>query len=458
VSVQARTEQISSANLRSPAPSPTEDILLEAEAFFRAHRPDDSPAAIANKIENLQIYDVLGMDRVLAILPWGRSGSVLLASYFDGHEDVLTLPEVCGWRLYEFYQRYQSLTLRDKLIAYPFYRTQDTRFFEGNFAISPAEYYAAVQAIIEMFGHWPAAFLESRRAFFLFLHIAYHLALGRRPASSNPLIVYAQHDWDAACANNLVEDFPRAKFIHTVRDPITTCDGAFHFLLDELAERNIQLPYGVLDFLCRNDRPQTGMEDRTRAVRFEDLHGQTAHTMRELAGWVELSDRPSLLDSTFNGLPYVVTRNGVTWTGPRMEQVQRRSRYLSANDRVLLFALLYEDFAGWNYPCPGIFRYAPFRLLVALAFLLAPTKMERVGARQIFERRILPALRRGNVADVMKCFLGIGLVRGKVMSLVSSVVLARCLRRPRILALDVREPMRPDAGAKLKPSMEYGES
>ena len=44
--------------------------------------------------------------------------------------------------------------------------------------------------------HWPAEFLESRRAFFLFVHIAYELALGRRPASSHPLIVHAQHGMD----------------------------------------------------------------------------------------------------------------------------------------------------------------------------------------------------------------------------------------------------------------------
>ena len=31
-------------------------------------------------------------------------------------------------------------------------------------------------------------------------------------------------------ARHLVEDFPQAKFVHTIRDPISSCDGVFHFL------------------------------------------------------------------------------------------------------------------------------------------------------------------------------------------------------------------------------------
>ena len=33
--------------------------------------------------------------------------------------DVMMLPEICGQRLYEFFELYPSLSLRDKLIAYP---------------------------------------------------------------------------------------------------------------------------------------------------------------------------------------------------------------------------------------------------------------------------------------------------------------------------------------------------
>jgi hypothetical protein len=97
--------------------SNAEEILLRANALFRAEQAQDLRSVIAEKAEDLRHYDVLAMDRVLAILSWGRSGSLLLASYFDGHDDVIMLPEICGWKLYEFFERYRSLHLRDKLVA-----------------------------------------------------------------------------------------------------------------------------------------------------------------------------------------------------------------------------------------------------------------------------------------------------------------------------------------------------
>jgi hypothetical protein len=65
--------------------------------------------AVAEKLEDLPYYDVLGMDRAVSIMSWGRSGSLLLSSYLGGHDGVLMLPELSGERLYEFFERYQCL-------------------------------------------------------------------------------------------------------------------------------------------------------------------------------------------------------------------------------------------------------------------------------------------------------------------------------------------------------------
>jgi len=427
-----------------------EEILPRAHALFHAQQHKDLRVFIAEKIEGLKHYDVLAMQRVVAILAWGRSGSVLLASYFDGHEDVFTLPEICGWRLFEFFDRYRSLPLRDKLLGYPAFDPNVTRFFEGDFAISPDQYYAAALAIVEFYRDWPPEFLESRRAFFLFVHLAYNLALGRRPVTSNPLIVYAQHDWDNISARHLVDDFPQAKFLHTIRDPISSCDRAFHALLDTLAEQHIQLPYSVLDFLTSKDQPQVGMEDRTRAVRFEDLHCETAKTMRDLSDWLGLPYQPILLESTFNGIPYVVKSDGKTWSGRRLEAVQRRSGHLSRTDRALLFALFYENFEDWKYPSPKIFRNRIVRCALVVSLLCFPMKTEIVGASAILKHRILPALRRGNISRVIKSLLGVGVVRLKIMWLLVSVVFRRCAHRPRLVQVHHnRQPLeRRDTGGE----------
>ena len=71
-----------------------DEILLRAKASFHAEQSQDLRTVIADKIEELRHYDVQAIDRIVAILSWGRSGSVLLASYLDGHEDVMMLPEL----------------------------------------------------------------------------------------------------------------------------------------------------------------------------------------------------------------------------------------------------------------------------------------------------------------------------------------------------------------------------
>jgi hypothetical protein len=424
----------------------TEEIRLRANALFPAEQSKDLRGVIAKKIEALRHYDVLAMDRVVAILSWGRSGSLLLASYLDGHEDVISLPELCSWKLYEFFDRYQSLPLGDKLLAYPAYEPGYTRFFEGAFAISSVQYYAAVQAILEFYRTWPSDFRESRRAFFLFVHIAYDLALGRSPATPHPLIVYAQHLPDTVTATHLVEDFPETKFVHAIRDPITTCDRTFHYFLDALVDRHNVLPYSVLDSLTGDDRPQSGMESRTRAIRLEDLHSDTAETMLHLSDWLGLSYRATLIESTFNGIPYLVTSDGTTWSGRRLEQARRRSQYISRKDRALLFALFYQNFVEWQYACPKIFAQRLVRCLVFVSLFLFPMKTEIVGARAIFKRRVLPSVRRGNILAAIKPILGIGLCRLKIVCLLVPEFFRRCARVTTVLQVDSksRRRQRPD--------------
>jgi hypothetical protein len=111
------------------------------------------------------------MDRVAAITYWGRSGSVLLPSHLDGHDDVMMLPGTRSDEVYNFWELYPTLLLHHKLIAFPaFTKLYDKTsegagvrgsFFDGPFAISSAQYYAAVQAICEVYGKWPSEFRMS---------------------------------------------------------------------------------------------------------------------------------------------------------------------------------------------------------------------------------------------------------------------------------------------------------
>ena len=399
-----------------------DQILQRAQALSRAEYAKDLRALITRKVEDLRYYDVPNMERAVAVCHWGRSGSWLVDSYLDGHDDVVLLAMGRSAQIYQFFEHYQSLPLHDKLIAYPIYLDDAFIFFQGDFPILAEDYYAAVAAIFEVYGHCPPQLLETRQAFFQFLQVAYSLALGRRPTSPHPLMVFDQHWRHDETATRFVKDFPQARFLHTVRDPISSYDRTFEYFYSTWGE---ETPWRMLRYLYKSDVPYLGMESRTRAIRFEDLHNNTAAIMSRLAAWLGLPYQSSLLKSTFNGTPWVAARAGVTWVGSRPEQALRSSRNISFTDKLILFAIFYENFAAWNYSCPKIFRNALVRGLACVLVFLIPMKTETVSAGAGFKAQVLPSLRRGDFRLASKSLFGIFRCRLTMIYCVTSEIWRR---------------------------------
>jgi hypothetical protein len=127
--------------------------------------------------------------------------------------------------------------------------------------------------------------------------------------------------------------------------------------------------------------------------------------MRDLSDWLGIAYEASLLVSTFNGIPYVVTAHGTTWSGPRPQKAGRTSRSISRKDRVLLYTLFYENFLAWNYPCPQFLGKPVVRFPLLFVLILLPTKMEFTVARAVFKRRLLPSLRLPDGKHALRCIL-----------------------------------------------------
>jgi hypothetical protein len=408
-----------------------EPLLQRARAFFRAEETNASQALAASKIEEIRRFDIAAMQTAVAICNCGTSGSLLLASYLDGHDDVIMLPGLLSTPIYLFFDHYRSLSLYDKLIAYPFevidQRDHSEHFFQGEHRIAAADYHAAVNALFEVYGDRPREFLESRRTFFLFVHIAYCVARGQPSTSAHPLIVYAQHSSNAQLARYLVADFPQARFIHTVRDPITNCGRLFkHYL----TSHGFLAPAHVISHLTSADMPHAKMESRTRAIRFEDLHVHLEETMGSVAAWLGLPYRSSLLESTFNGVPFVWKWGTTNRSGVQPQQAIRDFRNVSFTDRCLLFAVLYEDFVAWNYSCPQNFKHAFVRVLACMLVLPIPMKTEIIAARAA-----LKSLRSSGFRYAIKGLLRVCLGRVAIMSLLAVELYRRLVYGKQVLEL-----------------------
>jgi hypothetical protein len=435
-------------------------LFREAEGQF-PFAPDDLRSEVARDIEEFGRYDFQGIDEVVAIEPWGRSGSVLLASYFDGHDRVMALPALRSNGIYIFFESHPTLSLHQKLIAYPLYnQSHDAQssaagcgecFFDGPFAIDRRRYLSAVLAIGAVYDTLPPEFSGSGKGFFIAVHAVFDRALGRRPGKPTPLIVCAQHERDNPTAIHLVEDFSSPRFLHTVRDPITSVDRLFDWSFDPrllperqptAAERaesaassaryiSILAPWMVIRLLIAAGQPRPGEDGRTRVVRFEDIHGRTEDTMRDLAQWLGLEFVPSLTQSTFAGRPYVVSRDGKAWSGARTEKPKRESRNLSRKDRALVYALFQENFAAWGYPFPRAFAYRPVRLGAVLLSALLPTRMEFIVAKAAWRRRVWPGIKRGQWRTPADAAARVAFNRAAIASLSIREIARRLVHRNR---------------------------
>ena len=392
------------------------DPLLQSAYRSYSGEHQSSRAIDSDKIALAREYDVPGMNRVVTICHWGRSGSLLLSSYLDNHSHIVMLPYSASESIYGFFAEYETLSVWEKLIAYPTYsalkkKTEGDFFLRnnpsGDFAIEPADYYEAVHALFEVHGNESSVRLDTRPRFFQLVHAAYGVAIGRRPGNPQPLMVHAQHYMDENLAARLVEDFPAAQFIHTIRDPITGIDSWFGRKLEmelygcdnrlDLMPRHLDIAVATMIDLLAWDKPHRGMESRTRAIRFEDMHVAPEATMRRLAGWLGLPYQPCLVDSTWNGIPYVVHVRGVPSCGANPANAKRRSKNLNVVDRALVFALMHANFTEWNYPSPRVMRKRWVRLGVIVLLWLVPTKMEFVTARLVLIKQALPGLRNGRI-------------------------------------------------------------
>jgi hypothetical protein len=150
------------------------------------------------------------------------------------------------------------------------------------------------------------------------------------------------------------------------------------------------------------------------------MHVALETTMRNLAGWLGIAYQPSLLESTLNRQPYIVSKGGRSWRGANHASAQRRSNYLHALDRALLFALFYDDFVTWGYPVPRVFRFRWLRLLTSFGCAVVPMKIELINARALIIQQALPALRSKRLLFACAAPLHLMLRRVRMMGLLLS--------------------------------------
>lgn len=280
--------------------------------------------------ERLQPYLAIrdyGVENAFAVQNWGRSGSTFVQSLFDDHPQVLSTPN--------FYSRHYfmawaatigRLTDAEKIDAFLriFRQWWDTGLVDataGLHRLGPERNEIAGVQRAKLEGYLRAAFAGgrpiTRRTLFEAGHLAYALARDQRIASSGLQILFPIHGEERAVAAALLEDFPEARFVHTLRAPVSNVASlARHLRFNALDDREDAFSTSLrLLFLregIRSDRRFTIFSDRpyfawlatsrqAQILRLEDLHRGGSRAIGQVASRLGLSDVRGLSASTWDG-------------------------------------------------------------------------------------------------------------------------------------------------------------
>lgn len=415
----------------SPAESP-----LALEQLVAAPQPSlRAPLLSCLKLEQICSQQSLQATKVVALLFWGRSGSVFLQSLLDHHPEILSTPTTVLMRFYEVWpellrvlmQTRRSFELGDLLDifaeAFPslFEASPDTsncrldQLGPERDQILKVGYGDFKEAFLWLAQGFYAGSLEiTSQTFFVLLHYAYELAQGV-DISDKHLIAYQLHRPSLnPSTTGFFRDFPEARVLGMVREPLRGLHSHLRMYLEDTRAGQYEAP-----------RPDYSYEEMVRdgtylgyyqhqlggwkalqrlyhpplyEMQLETLHASPESELKKLAQWLGIAWAPSLLESSFNGLTYWGDNRahqpmqGFSSAHPLSQAWEEQFSWL---DREVLWALLADDLARQGYDSPF-----PFVKMLLPLLIFWPTCLER----QAFEKA-LRARDQGACEDIFLTLL-----------------------------------------------------
>jgi tetratricopeptide (TPR) repeat protein len=339
---------------------------------------------------------------VIALLPFGRSGSLFLHSLFDGHPDIATLPGVYfkGWFGMNSWQQLapdlSRSDWRERLVAMVIKKHQPL-FDANNKQNVPGKPFGEAGWLSKDLGFmemgedrsWP--FVVDQNAFaatflnllkmhesidikgcFELIHRAFEIAIrcnegdGSKP---NGHIFYHIHNPNPFERAHFLQHYPQAILLHLMRNPVQSLESWLlqldlgnrysHVDCEDSKFENSgqlknwsQVVNRVVTMAINMRLPDNRLPGR-RGVRLEDVKQNPRKTMSNLAAWMGISDHAVLYESSFCGLQYWGPSSKATGkiTGFDTKAIDQPLGRLFGPKDVVIFETLF-------WPLARLYRYS----------------------------------------------------------------------------------------------------
>jgi hypothetical protein len=355
------------------------------------------------------------IEGALAVQNYGSSGSLLMQSLLDSHPNILCLPALHGHQLYVFWEHHGSLPiaqLKEKFLEQHAYwfdpsLTEDLLGLQQMGANLDEPTRIDRDAFVSYLG-WDNGRTLSRKDYIASVYIAYAKALGRSLSANRYWLVFPIHGHHVPHAEFLSEDFDKAYFLHTVREPVQNMGsgvkhiasypvlGRFHLLESNVRQELLEETIHVFSYDTRGIHyylPDS--EDgriQSKSVRLEDLHKNSSEALSSIAQWLGISYIPEiLLKSTFDGRiwnnrPVSVRQKGLG-TGTI---TKKHNDIFNAFDQWRLKQLSRPIHLYYGYSTSSDFAPAVVRQWLLPVLILLPYKVELTYSHM---RRVYPLVK-----------------------------------------------------------------
>ncbi|MBT9543956.1 MAG: sulfotransferase [Candidatus Sericytochromatia bacterium] len=403
-----------------PWPFRPADFFLALEKGLAAPQPP-LRAALLHCLDLPQICTLQSLQatEVVALLFWGRSGSVFLQSLLDRHPEILSTPATVLMRFYEVWpdllrslvqtrRAFELGALLDAFAeAFPvlFEAAPDTsncnldHLGPERDQVLKVSYSDFKQAFLWLAQGFYSGGLEiSSKTFFVLLHYAYELAQGL-DISDKHLIAYQLHRPGLnPSTTGFFRDFPQTRVLGMAREPMRALHSHLRMYLEDTRAGQYEAPRPDYSYheMVRDGTYlgyyqhqlggwkalQNAYEPPLYEMRLEALHAAPESELKKLAQWLGIAWAPCLLESSFNGLTYWGDSRahqplqGFSRTHPLSQAWEEHFSWL---DKEVLWALLAEDLTRQGYGSPFSF----VKMLLPL-LIFWPTCLER----QAFEHAL----------------------------------------------------------------------
>ena len=325
------------------------------------------------------------MSNIVALIKnSGRTGSIFLHSLIDGHPEVMTIPGVylkgffhpevwsklyagnkdSNWRVslvMNFFSIYDALFDANSILDVPGTPMNNMPGYASGLNTLGEDKNIALKIDKEKFGQYIITYLEdfdemTRSTFFKLIHLAYDSTIKK---NTNPSIIfYHIHNPTFVESAQFIKDFPSARFLQIIRDPIQALESwcnihkrkKFIKASKEYNDANLYLNK-FSTVLNHFSNPMINYGKETAVIKLEDLKLETEDTLGKLSKWLKIEYNQSLKNPSFQGHYYW----GISKTTPDVKGFSKESInrklgiFFSENDQKRILPLMHSFRKNYSY-------------------------------------------------------------------------------------------------------------